>query len=239
MKKGLAFFLLSFFLIVGCKKKKDNITEPTEQADHYSGDTIDVVRYGVPKFILINYCELEKIHRISKFRSGFGHDYSDNFENCLSMKHYFEFHDSVDWASVKIFSPIAGTINNIYYEWAGAKLQITSKDHPAIYIEIFHIDTLRTFTIGDTVKAGEQLGTHVGNQTDSDIAIGVQTPNGRKLVSYFDVMSDGLFEQYQLRGVAHRNSCIISQQARNADTLKCNGERFLNSGQTPNWVVLN
>jgi hypothetical protein len=45
---------------------------------------------GVPRFAESNCIELHKISRISKFRSGAGHDYSDDFETCRSMKHYFD-----------------------------------------------------------------------------------------------------------------------------------------------------
>jgi hypothetical protein len=232
-------FIFCLLFCYSCAKKKTNITESTQHADHFSGNTIDVEQFGLPKFISHNYCELEKVHRISKFRSSFGHDYSDDFEDCRSMKHYYEFHDSVNWSQVKIVSPLDGKINNIYYEWAGAKLQIKAKKHPAVFIEIFHIDTLHTFHIGDSVNAGELLGTHIGNQTDSDIAVGVQTPNGWKLVSYFSVMSDSLFLNYQERGISRRDSIIISKQQRDADTLKCIGEQFLNIGNISNWILLN
>ena len=36
---------------------------------------------ALPKFVSTNYIELEKITRISKFRSSAGHDYSDDFES--------------------------------------------------------------------------------------------------------------------------------------------------------------
>lgn len=222
-----------------CNDKRKNSFETSAQTDKFSGNTIDVQKHGVPKFINVNYCELEKVHRISKFRSSFGHDYSDDFEDCRSMKHYYEFHDSVNWSNVKIFSPLDGRITRIYNEWAGTKLQIQSKKHPAISIEIFHIDTIHTLYIGDTVKAGELLGTHFGSQTDSDIAVGVQTPIGWKLVSYFSIMSDLLFLNFQARGISHRDSMLISKQQRDADSLKCNGEQFQNRGALSQWMLLN
>ena len=46
------------------------------------------------------------------------------------------------------------------------------------------------------------LGLHLGIQTYSDVAVGVNTPKGRKLLSYFDVMSAHVFQQYRARGLA-------------------------------------
>ena len=60
-----------------------------------------------PKFVKVNYIELDKIARISKFRSGAGHDYSDDFESCCSMKHYYAPYDSLVWNDIKIYSPVS------------------------------------------------------------------------------------------------------------------------------------
>lgn len=45
-------------------------------------DIYNVNDRGIPKFVPMNYIELSKISRISKFRSGAGHDSSDDFERC-------------------------------------------------------------------------------------------------------------------------------------------------------------
>ncbi|GAI87611.1 unnamed protein product [marine sediment metagenome] len=52
------------------------------------------------------------------FRSGIGHDYSNDFESCRSMNHYFnpKFNGSVDWSTVQIFSPVSGTVSKIWEE---------------------------------------------------------------------------------------------------------------------------
>ena len=49
----------------------------------------DVDLNGIPQFVSTNVMDLVNISQISKFRSGAGHDYSDDFESCRSMKHYF------------------------------------------------------------------------------------------------------------------------------------------------------
>lgn len=202
-------------------------------------DTYDVDANGIPQFVGVDYIELDKINRISMFRSGIGHDYSDDFESCRSMKHYFQPNSSVDWPTVQIFSPISGTVSKIYEEWAGTQVQIKSEEYPAFFFIIFHVNLTNPLNVGDLVTVSQQLGTHIGSQTTSDIAVGVSTPNGWKLVSYFDVMTDSVFQNYQARGLSSRDDAIISKEARDADALTCDGEEFTDSGNLENWIVLN
>jgi hypothetical protein len=189
----------------------------------------------VPKFVKVNYIELEKIERISKFRSSAGHDYSDDFESCSSMKHYFAPYDTLDWNAIKIYSPVAGKVSRIFEEWAGTQVQIKSDDQPAFTFIIFHIDLENELAVEDKLTEGQLLGTHIGDQTTSDIAVGVNTTRGYKLVSYFDVMTDSLFASYQARGLNARSDVIISREDREADPLSCDGETFTSSGTLENW----
>ncbi len=231
-KKYVAFFLL-VILMMGCNKKTGGITSLSNE------DTYDVDRKGIPKFVAADYIELGKIARISKFRSSEGHDYSDDFEHCRSMKHYFNPKDNIDWSTIKIFSPVRGTVLKIFQEWAGTQIQIRSKEYPAFFFIIFHVNLISPLNVGDTITVGELLGTHIGSQTMSDIAVGVSTPGGWKLISYFDVMTDSVFQNYQLRGLNSRADVIISKAERDANSLTCNGDTFTNSGTLENWVMLN
>ena len=226
-------FLLSIFIMIGCNKKTGGITSPSNE------ETYDVDRKGIPKFVSVDYIELSKISRISKFRSAEGHDYSDNFEHCRSMKHYFNPKDGIDPSTIKIFSPVRGTVSKVFQEWAGTQIQIKSKEYPAFFFIIFHVNLMSPLSVGDTIAVGRQLGTHIGLQTMSDIAVGVSTPGGWKLNSYFDVMTDSVFQNYQMRGINSRADVIISKAERDADPLTCNGDAFTNSGTLENWVFLN
>lgn len=209
-------------------------------------DTYDVDANGIPQFVGADYIELDNINKISKFRSSAGHDYSDDFELCRSMKHYYwpkggspgGTHEP-SWTTIKIFSPINGTFSKIYQEWAGEKIEIKSDEYPAFYFTIFHVDLNPAFDDGDRVYSGQQIGTHASDETMSDVAVGVNTPNVWKLISYFDVMTDSLFQVYQARGLNSRNDVIISKEARDDDPLTCEGETFTNAGNLENWVVLN
>ena len=149
----------------------------------------DVEAHAIPKFVEADYIDLSKIASISKFRSGEGHDYSDDFESCRSMKHYFKPRADIDWAIMKVFAPVTGVVVRLEEEWAGTKLDIQVVKFPAFIVSIFHVKLIAALRPGDKVSAGQILGSHIGKQTYSDIAVSVNTPKGRKLVSYFDVMS--------------------------------------------------
>lgn len=215
-----------------CKDDKNNV--PPDDG------TWDIDKDGVPKFMSVNYLELAKIGRISKFRSSVGHDYSDAFEHCRSMKHYFEPKPTVDWGSIQIVSPANGTIARVETEWAGIKLEIESEAYPAFRFMIFHINAAAPFNVGDKVTAGQQLGTHIGNQTMSDIAIIVNDPTRQgRMVSYFDAITDEVFTQYQNRGIISRQDMIITKDLRDANPLTCNGDVFTTSDPLEQWVNLN
>ena len=208
---------------------------------HAGENPYDVATYGLPGFILNNYIELDKIDSISRFRSGAGHDYSDSYESCRSMKHYYHPDGNIDWTTVKIFAPVNGTIISSAADsiW-GQQIAIAPFGMPAFAIILFHVNPTVPFNPGDSVRAGAQIGTHSSNQTTSDIAVRINAPGGnQQLVSYFDVMNDKLFSCYMLRGVTTRDAMIISKAARDADPLlPCNGNHFFYQGTIPNWVVL-
>lgn len=192
----------------------------------------------LPMFVNKNYIELDKIESISKFRSSAGHDYSDDFESCRSMKHYFAPYDSLDWNTIPIYSPVAGKVSRIFDEWAGTQVQIDSDEHPSFTFIIFHIDLGSPLKVGDKLTEGQLLGTHIGNQTTSDIAVGVNTTKGYKLVSYFELMTDSLFAAYEARGMLNRSDAIISKEERDANPLTCDGETFTSRDTLESWVYL-
>jgi len=226
-------FFLSFLLI-----SLNNCSDESENPEETS-DIWDIDKDGIPKFVETNYIELDKIYRISKFRSSIGHDYSDAFEDCRSMKHYFEPKGDLDWSSIKIFCPVTGKITRVDEEWAGTKLEIESKDYPAFRFSIFHIAKLKDYKVNDTVIAGEQLGTHIGNQTMSDISVIVNDPTKQgRMVSYFETITDEIFESYINRGVELRDKLIISKTTRDVNPLTCEGDAFTSADPLESWIIL-
>jgi hypothetical protein len=200
----------------------------------------DVDAWGYPHFVTANYIDLDRIWRISKFRSAFGHDYSDDFEHCRSMKHYFQPKGDTGWETVRIYAPVNGTVSWRFEEWLGTQLWIRSQEYPDFEFGIFHIQLQdSSLAEGQTVRAGQLLGTHFSTRTMSDIAVLVHSPKGRKLISYFEVMADALFQQYQIRGLAQRSDAAISKTERDAHPLTCQGEAFVaGSGALEDWFYL-
>jgi hypothetical protein len=219
------------------------ITASVEGVTATAGITVnarfDVDALGVPRIVTADYIELSKIARISRFRSAIGHDYGDDTEQCRSMKHYFQPFANVDWASVVVRSPLQGTVVSILDEQTfGKQVRIASTHNAAATVYLFHVRTDPAIAMGTTVAAGDRLGTHIGNATMSDIAVWFDTPRGRRLVSYFDAMTDDVFATYLQRGVASRVAPIISAAERNSSPLTCNGEAFAGTGALTNWIDL-
>ncbi|MFL2860184.1 MAG: pentapeptide repeat-containing protein [Pontiellaceae bacterium] len=186
----------------------------------------------VVQFVQSDYIDLDKIEWISKFRSGMGHDYSDDFESCSSMKHYYQPSVS-NWTDVGIYAPVDGTILSIENneEFGDVTVMIKSDDHPAYKFILFHLQLEPSITNGASVVAGQAIGYHGSNDTISDIAVRISTEDDgilqHRLVSYFDVMTDGLFSNYVARGVSDRSEMIISYEDRTNDMLICSGETFV------------
>lgn len=216
-------------IILGFISCKDNVSTP----DNNQGHIIDSVH-----FITHSYIELDKIMKISKFRSGIGHNYSDDFEQCRSMKHYFQPYDSVVWGQVKIFAPVTGKIVRVTDEGRGFQIRIEPANLTFYNVIIFHINLIQPLKEGDSVSSGQLLGTHFSNETYSDIAIASFANNHYRLLSYFDVLPDSLFAKFIIRGAKLRSDLIISKEARDADPLNCNGETFGTDGTLENWFNL-
>jgi hypothetical protein len=202
----------------------------------------DIDKQGIPKFVNFNYIELNKIYRISKFRSSVGHDYSDAYEHCRSLKHYFEPFSNIDWSTVKVYSPVSGTLTRVEQEWAGTKLEIESDTYKAFRFQIFHINPVKAYKVDDKVVEGEFLGTHISTDTYSDISVIVNDPTKQgRFVSYFDVITDNVFQQYELRGATTRENFKISKVLRDANPLSCSGDTFTGTDPLENqkWHVFN
>jgi hypothetical protein len=210
------------------------VTPPNTTAPTYDVDAL-----GVPRIANVSYIDLAPIMRVSMFRSAFGHDYHDAFETCRSMKHYFQPVSTVDWSTIAIASPVDGTIVYLRSEQTfGTQVAIRSTAQPAFTFILFHVRPAAGLDSGARVAAGQRLGSHIGTQTMSDIAVGVSTPAGYKLVSWFETMTDELFASYAARGVAARSSAIITKADRDNNRLTCDGETFVGAAPLENWLSL-
>ena len=63
----------------------------------------------------------------------------------------------------------------------------------------------------------------------------VETPAGRRLVSWAETLTDGVFAGYQSRGIPSRASLRFTQAERDGDPLGCSAEAFSTTGTLPQW----
>ena len=216
--------------------------------------TVDIESNGVPQFINSDFVDLNQIENISLFRSAAGHDYSDGFETCRSMKHYFSppLAERIN-DTVSIFSPVAGRIVHLDTEEenfiddgvTNQKVIIQPYDQPALLIILFHVDLLDpTIVVGTHLSAGQHIGfgrlIRNGSQLpshDFDIALNANTHDGIRYISYFDAMTDSLFNDYAVWGskLSLWDSFTISEAERDADPLTCIDETFTSNGSLPSW----
>lgn len=215
---------LTFALATSCFLPKDHETGTTGSGNEQPEYDVDAL--GVPRFVTTSYIDLAHVTRVSLFRSHDGHDYSDDVESCRSMKHYFK----APPAAATVYAPVTGTVRMTMEEttW-GTQVQITSADLPSFTFVIFHVALASPLAAGDGVTAGQALGTHIGDQTYSDIAVEVNGPaRQRRLVSYFDTLTDAAFEPYVARGITSRSQVIITREQRDANPLSCVNYQFTN-----------
>ncbi len=193
-----------------------------------------------PKFIQADFIDLSKIYSISKYRSGEGHDFSGNGETCRSMKHYFTPQEDpsvkptrvIDGHSVPpepdgkhdidIFSPVDGIITDITAERlpVGEQIYIEPTSAKDFTIRLFHIYKVDGIKKGLSVKAGQKIGV-ISGYSATDIS--VEGGKGQ-YVSYFQVMPDTIFAEYQKRGATTRDDFIISRAYRDAHPIPCNSD---------------
>lgn len=204
-------------------------------------------------FVDEDFIELEKIERISRYRSSVGADHSDLCERCRSMKHTFApvaSHRVND--DVELRAPVAGQITRVAREARGAstglenlRVEVRSSRVPDVTFVLSHVDVAAGVTVGALVEAGDLLGTarlvfpDLGETAEGvDIAVRLHTVWGARWVSWFDLVSDPVFAAYAARGVASRSDLVISKSTRDADPLACSGADFASSGSLAAWFVL-
>ncbi len=197
---------------------------------------------AIPRFSTAWYLNLDVVERISKFRSGIGHDFSDSTESCRSMKHYFCMQGCVSalppvWTNNAIVSPLDGVVESLQPEPPrGIQVRVTPSGHPDWRVRIFHVTLEPDLQVGDIVTAGQLLGTHASNDTMSDIAVENVLPDGLRMVSWFETLSDDVFADL---GVS-RADLTITDAERDAAPIQCEQDQPLGEGADAleNWVDL-
>jgi len=219
-----------------------------------------------PPQIISNFTELDKIEKISRYRSCAGHTTvpQDMSEMKRSMKHYFWVKpEYLGGDTVKIFSPYDGFVQVVRQdpqEGLEGEIWIAPKDMfvmlPPVgrwMFSVQHINIRDGLKQGSEVKAGELIGygaVSANNRDTFDVifAKGSLSPkeidnwNGpfSALDSVFEHMSSEIFSQYQQKGIASKEELIISKGERDNSpcTYKDSGPYFLNQDAPSNWAVL-
>jgi hypothetical protein len=232
-----------------------------------------------PRIVTYNFIDLSPFVAISKIRSITGHmyaagdsEYDETGKSCRSMKHYFESYTTDQrWnnsfgsyntkGNVSFYSPVDGTLDSVvtaaYEGGTEYQFRVESSLQPRIGFSFHHVDLLPVLRNGGEVTAGQLLGTIYRNNGQGEIATDIQT--GKKVgdskdyISFFDVMSDELFAQYQAKGINSRSQMTIPLAEREANPIGCTlgdgqGGKFIpnsdletfNNWQdgTDNWVFM-
>ena len=201
---------------------------------------------NVPKIAKFNYVELDKLGRTSKFRSVNGHDFSFNTseydptgKNCRSMKHYMvplgaprknaDYNSTphaFEWMSIKFFAPANGVIGNVEDKQEHGELEqqftIQSTEYPGYYFGFYHVKLAPSLGNGSEVKAGQQIGTLGNEESYAEISVEARI-NSREihLMSFLEVATDEVFDEYKARGVNSLSDVIITKEERDARPYGC------------------
>jgi len=225
-------------------------SKPRENADTYThcGVAYDGVS-SLPRLATASYVELDAVSMVSKFRAHAGHDFSDSYEDCRTMKHYSYFRDGLSYGSLPIYSPIDGVIAMIQDEGltegshGGWQMYIVSSVDPSFVFRLFHMKPMPGYLPGKVVKAGEMVGVNNDTNYTNDIAVQATTKEGTMFLSYFELMTDEVFSLYGARGMISREDAVISASDRDATPLTCDGEwyteRTADFGDPSAWITLN
>ena len=224
-------------------------------------DSVDEVGTGADQIVTTNPLVVGDISNISKFTSAAGHDSSDSFESCRSMKHYFEPISKTN-STNEVYAPFDGVVVSMNSEEGGGftddgvtnQLIIIKPSFASPYqISFYHIDVLPSLNLspGDSITEGTLIGygrlvrvnSDVTDPTaepsasnDFDIKVEVLTADGIRAVSLFHIMSDDVFNEYNPL-TSNISDLLISKTSRDADPLTCEGETFTSSGTLGSWLV--
>lgn len=215
--------------------------------------------------IVANFTELDKIEKISKFRSCAGHITvpQDEREMKRNMKHYFWVKpEHLGSNTVEIYAPYDGYVvatREDRAEGLEGEIWIAPKDMFVILppigrwmFSVQHINIREGLKRGNEVKAGEVIGHAAvagGNRDTFDViyakgALTTKTIDNWRgpftdLDSIFSHMSESVLAQYMEKGIASQDEAIVTKEARdqNPCIYKDNGPYFLDQENPDNWIT--
>lgn len=179
-----------------------------------------------PPTLTANFIDIEKVERISKFRSCQGHIVipTDESETKRNMKHYViikpEFRGK---DTVKLYAPYDGWISGFFSNTNdGLEGEIWLSNGNEWEFSFEHIHVLPSINVGTRVKAGDLLGYVPDKGFDVVYAVGASSQKVIdgwnspfvKLDSAFLHMDAATFSQYQNLGVSNPETFIYTKDFR-------------------------
>lgn len=220
-----------------------------------------------PPQIVANFTDLNKIEKISKYRSCAGHVTvpQSERESKRSMKHYFEVKSEYSKnQTVEIYSPYDGYVTSLRSDpgeglegeiWIVPKRKLPMLPPFGVWqFSVQHIDVRKDLKLGSEVKTGELIGYAAFSESRKpptfDIVYGKMAfpPTPKRidnwnspfadLDSIFNHMSENVFAQYQQKGLS-KEMIILSKEERdqNPCVYKDNGPYFVDDSPD-NWSQL-
>ena len=196
-----------------------------------------------PKIATSNFIDLDPYIRITKIRAAYGHNYNHGTvehdptgASCSSMKHYFDAYTekqrshhifgSYDTSGVvKYYSPVDGnlyqTIPREIEQGTEYQFYISPTGYKQLVFTFHHVDLLEEFTKGGSVTSGQHIGYIIRPHGQGEIAVSVSNGAVYEYISFFDVMTDEVFAEYQARGIINRAQMTISREEREANPIPC------------------
>ena len=196
-----------------------------------------------PKIATHNFIDLDPYIRITKIRAVYGHNYnygSPEYDltgtSCSSMKHYLDAYTSDQrWDGnfgsydtrgvVKFYSPVDGNMHTVVPQETeqGTEYQfyIYPTDYQRLTFTFHHVDLLEEFVSGGSVTAGQHIGYIMRPNGQGEIAVSISDGVNSQYISFFDVMTDEVFAEYQARGITSRDQMTISKEERAANPIPC------------------
>lgn len=172
---------------------------------------------------------------VSKFRSMIGH--GSYFTPGWSSKHYFVPLPSVAYGDdgVPLYSPVDGVVWRMIDERprprgdmsgggapeeSGRQVHIRVSGNDAMSVVLYHVTVAEGIEEGMTVRAGQRVGYANVKGNSFDIAVEMWEENEASYLSYFELLPDRLFADYQRLGIASRSHLIITEERRQANPLE-------------------
>jgi len=207
----------------------------------------------LPPVLTKNFVDLDKVEKISKFRSCQGHTVVpvDGSESRRNMKHYFIIRPEYRGDNlVALYAPYDSRVAGIRsFPERGLEGEIWLDGGNEWQFSIEHILILDTIKEDSQLRAGELMGYVPAKGFDVVYAVGAEVPKTidgytspfAALDSIFSHMDDGLFQEFERYGVNSTQDFIYTKEYRDTNPCKYrgDGQGGLNDFEHPeDWVIL-